>query len=166
MKKRLNILICSAIALFMLSCEKSKDSRINSAQQASVNQVIGQVEKGESSLLVSKEYINREIQNDLKPSGSQFTVKTAEVVSINEKHFLKIIGTNYENCRIPLELKDGYLYEGNHEKSSIVICHGDGQEGCEPKLKGNSWYCSDGPGECMKTSMISTDGIFENPFQP
>lgn len=159
--------IVVVVFVFMtLSCEKNSESRIKSAEEPFIGQLIGGVENNETSLLVSLAYIQKGLEDQLKQSENHFKVKSADIVKIQEKYFLRVLGINFENCRIPLDLKNGLLFEGDHRNINLVVCHGKGQDGCEPKLDGKSWYCSESSEECVKTELLSPEGIFKYPFKP
>ena len=126
----------------------------------STGPLIGKIEDKSLSLIISIEKIQNGLTSLLSPSGQNFIVKTVEINEYQNRYFLKVTGIENQKCMIALKEYKGKLFELNENNIPIVVCTGC-DDGCEPKLKEEGWYCSEGCSNCIKTSSISDQYIFE-----
>lgn len=152
----MNILLKRAILILMLV----PILIVGCNNKVSNGPIIGKVEGKSLNLSISLEKVQEGLNSLLSPSGQELIMKTVGIIEYQDKYFLKITGHSYQKCMIPLKEQNGILYEDIASDIPIIICSGC-DDGCEPVLLENGWYCSEGCAECVKSTSVSDYYIFE-----
>lgn len=162
-------MLCGLL-LTILSCEKDAnpiDSDSNSISTVNVeldkafknitNNDVGYIQDGKVELGVSDEKILSVFKDFIEESNLEFETKSFEVITIDDKNYLRFYGKNNMASTIALVKGDNDIL-----KTGKTVCTSDYCAsccGCVP----DGLYCTECPGDCKRTT---TGGDPNDPIDP